>query len=142
MYLGVLHWSEYSFWDAQETARVAGGHLATMTTKAEADFVFDLVRYDERFWLVHDFGADGPTFGLYQKEGSREPFGGWTWVTGEPLEYTPWHRGQPNNNEGLDHFGRYSTFPRNYRPGAPIVLENAWVDGKETQWRAFLVEIE
>ena len=113
-----------------------------MTTKAEADFVFDLVRYDERFWLVHDFGADGPTFGLYQKEGSREPFGGWTWVTGEPLEYTPWHRGQPNNNEGLDHFGRYSTFPRNYRPGAPIVLENAWVDGKETQWRAFLVEIE
>ena len=30
--------------------------------------------------------------------------GNWQWVTGEPLDYTNWYEGEPNNSEGLEHY--------------------------------------
>ena len=37
--------------------------------------------------------------GGFQPEGSREPGGGWRWVTDEPFMFTNWSSINPNNSE-------------------------------------------
>ena len=50
------------------------GHLVTITTQAESDFIVNKVIN----------GLSGTRWiGAYQPSGSSEPSGGWTWVTGE-----------------------------------------------------------
>jgi hypothetical protein len=41
-----------------------------------------------------------------------EPSGGWRWVTGEPMAYTAWYSGEPNNNGGgaAEHFLAFREF--------------------------------
>ncbi len=58
----------------------AGAHLVTITSQGENDFVQTLVGYQDR-WI-----------GLYRAQ-AGDPF---TWVTGEPLGYTDWVAGEPN----------------------------------------------
>ncbi|MCH2161095.1 MAG: hypothetical protein MK085_04395 [Phycisphaerales bacterium] len=98
---------------AMAIAEEFGGYLATLTSPQEQAFV-------ERHMPVSLLG--GPTaFGLYQ-EGDVEPDQGWRWVTEEPLDWTNWRQGEPNEafggledygviypdgswNDGLDFFG-------------------------------------
>ena len=64
------------------------GHLATITSAAENDFIVQNVLINS-LWL-----------GGYQERGApdfQEPAGGWRWVTGEPWSYTNWLPGQPAN---------------------------------------------
>jgi beta-lactamase regulating signal transducer with metallopeptidase domain/Leucine-rich repeat (LRR) protein len=97
-----LPWNE-----ADRLARALGGHLVTLTSKAENDFVFRLVDNDT-YWY-HSYNWRGPWIGALQPPGSAEPAGGWTWVTGEPFSYAIWDAGQPNNFNGSPenrlHFG-------------------------------------
>lgn len=65
----------------------AHGHLATITSEAENQFVLDSIGGRGGYWL-----------GGYQPAGSQEPSGGWTWVTGEPWGYANWVSGEPNND--------------------------------------------
>ncbi len=58
-----------------------GGHLATITSAEEEKFVELLNDEGRLLW-----------FGLY-KNGDN----GWGWVTKEPLEYTHWANGEPND---------------------------------------------
>lgn len=60
------------------------GHLATLTSAAENNFLRDT------------FGTTG-WIGLSQPAGSTEPDGGWEWVTGEAFGFTNWNPGEPNN---------------------------------------------
>ena len=66
------------------------GHLATVTSQQENDFIAntfgDLIR--------------GTWLGGFQPPGSPEPAGGWQWITGEPFVYTNWEPGEPNNSGG------------------------------------------
>ena len=85
--------------EANRRAIAAGGHLATITSKAENDFVFALAdqpecwnRMDGGPWLM------GPWIGGVQAEGAPEPNGGWQWVTGEPFEFANWRPGDPNDD--------------------------------------------
>jgi len=75
------------FEDAQSFAANAGGHLATLTSEAESEFAFQLIRHGDRFWHKHSSGnqSNGPAIGPFQAEGARDPLGGWVRVTGEPL---------------------------------------------------------
>ena len=88
--------------DANSLAEQKGGHLATITSQDENDFIFSLIN-DRQYWN----GSGGPLLGGYQLPGSAEPHGGWTWVTGEPFVYSNWRFDQPNNlgNESCIHFG-------------------------------------
>lgn len=84
---GGITWHE-----ANRQAMAAGGHLVTITSKAENDFVFQLVNkhiYWDRVpgWTTSTLG---PWIGGVQAKGGREPDGGWQWVTGEPFDFASW----------------------------------------------------
>ncbi len=74
---GGLTWGDAKL--AAESINLAGtlGHLVTVTSQAEADFLLtsvypQVILEPGRFWL-----------GAFQPLGSAEPDGGWQWVTGE-----------------------------------------------------------
>ena len=92
---GVLDWNA-----ANAAAIASGGYLCTVTSAAENAFVFSLV--DDPAVLVPSFGLYnlGPWIGGIQANGALEPSAGWGWVTGEPLVYSNWVPGQPNNSCG------------------------------------------
>lgn len=100
------HWYEVvyveggvSWTDARDAAAGTGGHLATITSEEENEFVFSLAIADSRVWHTDISGnTEGPWLGGYQPEGSPEPDGGWRWVTTEPFDYTCWGVGQPTNS--------------------------------------------
>ena len=84
---GKLTWPE-----AKAAAEAAGGHLATITSQKE----WDIVRVIP--------GAFNVWLGGYQAPGSKEPAGGWAWVTGEPMTATAWMAGEPNDVGGGEHY--------------------------------------
>lgn len=93
---GAIHWDDARV--AAQSLSHAGyrGHLLTVTSAAESDFVADKVlppvSPSQRFWL-----------GGYQDTSASdylESTGGWRWVTGEPWSFTNWERGQPDNYGG------------------------------------------
>lgn len=91
---GGLSWPE-----AAARAVAAGGHLATLTSQAETDFVLSVFDGAGSMSIVWS--------GLWQNRESvefSEPLGGWEWVTGEPLTWTLWKSGEPNN-AGPEHWG-------------------------------------
>ena len=72
-----------SWTEAQAKSEKLGGHLATITSQAEYDFILSFLTDDVRlYWL-------GAT------DANEE--GVWKWVTGEPFSFTKWLPGEPNN---------------------------------------------
>ena len=145
LYIGVLAW-RMKWPEAQELAKRAGGYLAVFGSQEENDFAYTLVSRDDRFWQVSDAGQGrhtyGPTFGFYQKKEGREPDGGWSWINNQPVTFTNWSWGNPNN--GVDYDSEYAIF---YRWTKDMSLRkftgNEWndVDLPRTG-RAFIIEIE
>jgi hypothetical protein len=84
-----------SWEDANAAAAAAGGYLATITSRAENDFVFSLVN-NAKYW----HGSSGPWLGGYQSPATVQPNSNWRWVTGEAWDYTNWQTGQPNHSGG------------------------------------------
>lgn len=69
--------------EAEAYCEGLGGHLATITSREENDYLYNLVVAN---------GYRNAYFGLTDenKEGT------WQWVTGEPVTYTNWHSNEPN----------------------------------------------
>ena len=108
--------------EARARAEADGGHLVTIGSAEENAIVHALIADNPDIWLNLDLTSvtdgeegsiqvtSGPWIGLYQPEGSEEPDGGWTWVTGEAAEYTNWSVGdlmEPNDLAGVEHYGHY-----------------------------------
>ena len=76
--------------DAKLAAETLGGHLVTITSAQENQ------------WITDTFGATVLHYhwiGGFQLPGSAEPGGGWSWVTGELWVYDNWWPyGEPNNS--------------------------------------------
>lgn len=108
-------------WEIAEANAVAlGGHLVTIRS------------YEENEWLLHNviqpFTSVPVWIGLYQPPNTTEPGGGWVWSSGEPVVYTHWATGEPNEYLGLteDWAEMYSMdTPRGY-----------WLDDNLTMTRA------
>jgi hypothetical protein len=84
--------------------QVLGCHLATITSEAENDFVFNLIDYPQ-YWTNLFEGSSyswGPWVGGEQAPGSSEPDGDWQWVTQESWSYTAWEQDRPDNETGSD----------------------------------------
>ena len=75
------------FWLAQASAEAAGGHLVTLTSAEENQFISQLAPGD--FLLGGYQDLDSPEY--------AEPNGGWRWVTSEAWQYTAWQSGEPQN---------------------------------------------
>jgi len=68
------------------------GHLATITSDAENDFIFNILGVSDRpIWL-----------GGFQDENAAEPLADWQWVTGEAWTFTNWAPGEPSNSTWND----------------------------------------
>ena len=69
-------------------AQEAGGYLSSITSAEENEFVFSLINDEKFYWCFPEDGDHygiciGPALGGYQPEGSEEPAGGWSWLSGE-----------------------------------------------------------
>ena len=83
---------ELSWTAAKQQCEAWGGHLAVVTSKAEADFVTEL--------------CDGKYAYLGASDAKEE--GRWNWVDGTPWEFTFWSDGQPNNyGDSEDYLATY-----------------------------------
>jgi len=71
--------------EAQNIAQSMGGNLVTVNSAAENQFLVDTFGGSERLWIG---------FNDAQEEGV------WEWVSGEPVTYTNWGAGQPDNYGG------------------------------------------
>lgn len=78
---------------AEEYCESLGGHLATITSAEENDYVYNLLKtnYDSAYIGLTDSKEEGV----------------WEWVTGEPVEYTNWADGEPNNERGIENYAMF-----------------------------------
>ena len=71
---------------AEQWAQGVGGHLVSITSQTENDFVFARFGGSDR-WIG---ASDETTEGV------------WTWPTGEAFSYTNWYSGHPSTNSAYD----------------------------------------
>ena len=72
--------------DAQAQAVAAGGNLVTINDAAEQNWLSNVFGTTELFWIGL---TDRVTEGVFQ------------WVSGQPVTYTNWAPGEPNNYQPL-----------------------------------------
>ncbi len=82
-----------SWTDAKAYCESQGGHLVTITSHEENEAVRELVASEGGRWCYYMGITD---------ESSE---GNWQNITGEPLSYTNWISGEPNNENGVEHYG-------------------------------------
>ncbi len=86
-------------------AEELGGTLACANTEEE----------NRMLGSIHIATGSGArvAFGLYQDLSDKnyfEPDGGWKWVDGGALTYGSWNAGEPNDFEGLEHYGQFFAY--------------------------------
>ena len=86
-----------SWFEADSMSQANAGHLVTIGSQQERDFINDQLPWEEPTWI-------GLTQNLMSEEYS-EPDGGWEWVTQEPLDYTDWGVNEPNEASSGEDFG-------------------------------------
>ena len=96
--------------DAEAFCEQLGGHLATISSQEENDFIYQ---------FIIDAGYTSAYFGLTD----RYEEGTWIWVTGEPVTYTNWHTDEPNSEHPNENYGM---FYNSFRDGT-------WNDG-DFEW--------
>lgn len=121
--------------DAKTKAEQAGGHLVTITSAEENDFVRQLAK-DSGLW------ADDSVYGgwlgaerLPVDGGYAGPDLGWTWVTNEPFGYTNWLAGEPNNSGDSE---MYLGFYQSNAEG----LWNDWNESGDGSMPGYIVELD
>jgi hypothetical protein len=94
-------------WEASRAAAIeSGGHLATSTSAPENEFILQVAKNLDAWWVVTEFPqyCIGPWLGGYQPPNAVEPGNDWNWVTGEGWAWTNWWLNEPNDGcGGEDH---------------------------------------
>jgi hypothetical protein len=123
-------------WDAARVvATQVGGHLATIGSKGEEDFVVGLAL--SRTADAFNGSKVGPWLGGYQPNPTPavEPAGGWQWVDGTPWTYTDWRPEQPDN-------GGDENYLDLYHPGGVCAWNDDSVNGSAEPLISYLAEFE
>ena len=86
----IVSGSRQTWQAARDDAVASGSHLATIASATEDAFI--------RSWLppYTDESGGQAWLGAFQDRAApdySEPYGGWRWVTGEPMVYTAWTHG-------------------------------------------------
>ena len=88
----LLRTQSFSWTEARDEAAASSfmgvaGHLATITSDAESQFLGSHFRQPSfQVWA-----------GGVQAPGAATPASGWSWVTAEPWDFTSWNTGEPND---------------------------------------------
>lgn len=83
-------YDELMEWDeAEEWCESIGGHLVTITTSGEQNFINSLELNCTDYWM-------GATDAVEEGE--------WKWITGETWHYENWHEDQPDNAEQVENY--------------------------------------
>ncbi|HEX2673282.1 MAG TPA: C-type lectin domain-containing protein, partial [Polyangiaceae bacterium] len=80
----LLDTEQRTFADAQTHCKDLKAHLITLASEAENDFAWAL--HGDEHWIGSQDG----------KMPKQSGVGTFTWLTGEPFDYTNWSQGQPN----------------------------------------------
>lgn len=78
-------------WDsAKAAAEAAGGHLVTITSAEENNFIKNNLfnGLEKAYWLGASQDGDN---------NKKRPTSNWSWVTGETWSFTDWSNSEPNN---------------------------------------------
>ena len=136
------HWYEAVFigpnlsWNqANELAGVAGGHLATLTSEQEDNWVIDTFLSTDTHWGYNNNYAFGPHIGGWQDTDAddySEPGGGWRWITTEAFEYTNW--------EGLDNCCGGQDRMMYYKLDGAIGWDDVAQDGSGVLFKSYIIE--
>lgn len=121
---GYPDYAEYNWYEAKDYAESLtyegfSGHLATITSKEEAEIVFSLLD-GQHYWLGGFHNMDSPDY--------SEPSGGWEWVTGENFSHEFWAEDEPNEAGAEDclevwGFDKVLNDNRCYRGWSGLVVE-------------------
>ena len=84
-----ISWTEAKLLAETSEYNGTSGHLVTITSESENDFVTDLITDDSYAWIGL---TDEDTEGTY------------TWVNDELYDYTNWDSSQPNNRYNGEHY--------------------------------------
>lgn len=87
-----------SWFDSEAYAVSLGHHLVTVNSGAENDFLYDT-------FGIENYG-NGNTYGLWIGFTDQDVEGTFTWTSGEPVTYTNWSSGEPNNSQGNEDWAR------------------------------------
>ena len=82
---------------AARTCKDLGGHLVTISSRAENDFVFRVVARHASVWIGYS-------------DTQRE--GRWVWVGGSRTRFVNWGPGQPDNWQGREEFAHLESHAR------------------------------
>ena len=104
-----------SSWTSAEAEAISlGGHLATVRNAAENQWMIDT------FTL---FGSQNRSFWIGLNDATNE--GTFTWTSGEPVTFTNWASGEPNNLGNEDYV--YVIQPT-ANPNYPLLVPGRWND--------------
>jgi len=76
---------------ASDLAVIMGGYLATVTSAAENEWIWNNLDTPEQHFL-----------------GGIRSGASWIWITDEPWDFTAWAPGEPNNSNGGEPYLEYS----------------------------------
>ena len=83
-----VFYERYTWKDAKKACEKLGGHLVTITTSGEQKFLNMLNTQNKVFWIGY--------------ERIQDDSDDWRWITDEPIDYTNWSSGEPNNYNGSE----------------------------------------
>ena len=93
---GPITWQQ-----AERRCKWKGGHLAIIESSTENFLLYSAMKAK---------GYENAYFGYSDKSSE----GNWKWVNGTSTAYTNWHSGEPNNQDGIEH---YAMFYENFQDG-------------------------
>ena len=120
-----------TFSEAKKYCEDLGGHLVTITSKEENDFISEMIN-------VLPSSTD-TIIGIsdLDKEGDWS-----TWITGEPVTYQNWGDNEPDNRSG-QHIGVIVNGFRGYQGGPYYCIKGQWDDnGDKNSTFPFICEWE
>jgi len=95
-----LTWEDAKTAAEARTYQGVSGHLATMTSLEESNFVTAYLNDLSIVDVVWQAWVGG--YQDHSVQDYAEPSGGWRWITGEPWSFSNWVPGEPNDQDGED----------------------------------------